>query len=104
MLATPIGLPCMPPLALSGSVSEVGKPAHAVLLVIAARVSDRGVCASLSVETISELVDKSVGTVRRAIETLKMQGLLSVQREGRQSVYRVTPSGTPPALTPDNSH
>jgi DNA-binding transcriptional ArsR family regulator len=76
---------------LQGLIARIGLPAYAVLSIIAAAESDVGGPVRMPIEKIAELMGKSVETTRSALDILKQHGLVTVELQGRNNVYRVTP-------------
>jgi DNA-binding transcriptional ArsR family regulator len=76
---------------LKGLIAKIGLPAYAVLSVIAAAESDAKGPVRMPLEKIAELMGKSVETTRSALDVLKQHDLVSVELQGRNNVYRVTP-------------
>jgi DNA-binding transcriptional ArsR family regulator len=77
---------------LKGLIAKIGLPPYAVLSIIAAAESNERGPVRMSIEKIAELMGKSVETTRAALDTLKEQGLISIELQGRSNVYRVMPS------------
>ena len=62
-----------------------------LLSVIAAAESREEGAVRMPLETIAELVGRSVDLTRSALDVLKKHGLVSVELQGRNNVYRVIP-------------
>jgi DNA-binding transcriptional ArsR family regulator len=72
-----------------GLIAKIGLPAYGVLSIIAAAEPHQKRPVRMSLEKISELMGKSVETTRSALAILKRHGLIEVELNGRNNVYRV---------------
>lgn len=74
---------------MNGLIGKIGMPAYSVLSVIAAAESQENGPVRMPLEKIAELMGKSVELTRSALDILRKHGLISMELQGRNNVYRV---------------